>query len=89
MVRQGEGEYVVREVLTHTIEGYFSIFRRGMKGVYQRCGKQHLHRYLAKFDLRYNNRVVLGVEDSSRGIREPGGIVGRRLMYRDPLMASP
>ena len=64
-VEHGEYEYVRYEpdgvVHTNTIEGYFSIFKRGMKGVYQHCGKRHLHRYLAEFDFRYNQRVALGV----------------------------
>ena len=51
---------------TNTIEGYFSIFKRGMKGIYQHCGKQHLHRYLAEFDFRYNNRAALGFNDAER-----------------------
>ena len=46
----GMGEYGRGEVHTNTVEGYFSIFKRGMKGVYQHCGKQHLHRYAAEFD---------------------------------------
>ncbi len=65
-VRHGQGEYGRGEVHTNTIEGAFSIFKRGMKGVYQHCGKQHLHRYLAEFDFRYNNRVALGVNDVMR-----------------------
>ncbi len=70
VVRHGREEYVVGEVHTNTIEGYFSIFKRGMKGVYQHCGKKHLHRYLAEFDFRYSNRVKLGVDDSQRaGLR--------------------
>ncbi len=61
-VRHGMGEYVNRlnpEILTNTIEGYFSIFKRGMKGVYQHCGRQHLHRYAAEFEFRYNHRIGL------------------------------
>jgi len=83
VVRHGRSEYVVGEVHTNTIEGYFSIFKRGMKGVYQHCGKQHLHRYLAEFDFRYNNRTALGINDEGRAFRALGGIVGKRLMYRD------
>ena len=58
-----EGE---RTVHTNTIEGYFSIFKRGMRGIYQHCDEKHLHRYLAEFDFRYNNRIRLGVHDSER-----------------------
>ena len=79
----GQDEYVRGIVHTNTVEGYFSVFKRGMKGVYQHCAKKHLHRYLAEFDFRYNNRVKLGVGDVERADRVLGGIVGRRLMYRD------
>lgn len=82
VVHHGRDEYVVGEVHTNTIEGYFSIFKRGMKGVYQHCGKQHLHRYLAEFDFRYNYRSALGVEDQPRAKRALIGISGKRLTYR-------
>lgn len=82
-VRHGREEYVIGEVHTNTIEGYFSIFKRGMKGVYQHCTKKHLHRYLAEFDFRYSNRVALGVDDSNRTVIAMAGIVGKRLKYRD------
>jgi transposase-like protein len=67
---------------TNTAEGYFSIFKRGMKGVYQHCGEKHLHRYLAEFDFRYNNRSALGVEDERRTEKALQGIQGKRLTYR-------
>ena len=63
MVDHGDGEYVRGDVHTNSVEGYFSIFKRGMKGVYQHCKEKHLHRYLAEFDFRYSNRTALGVED--------------------------
>jgi transposase-like protein len=75
-------EYVRGDVYTNTIEGYFSIFKRGMKGVYQHCGEQHLHRYLAEFDFRYNNRIALGINDRERVIKIAAGISGKRLTYR-------
>jgi transposase-like protein len=84
--RHGVGEYVSledRTIHTNTIEGYFSIFKRGMKGVYQHCGKQHLHRYLAEFDFRYNHRSALGVEDQARTGAALQGSRGKRLLYRD------
>ena len=71
-----------RSIHTNTVEGYFSIFKRGMKGVYQHCGKQHLHRYLAEFDFRYSNRVALGVNDTMRTDAALKGISGKRLTYR-------
>ena len=71
-----------RTVHIQTVEGYFSIFKRGMKGIYQHCGKQHLHRYLAEFDFRYNNRIALGVTDAQRADNALKGISGKRLTYR-------
>jgi transposase-like protein len=63
-------------------EGFFSIFKRGMKGVYQHCKKQHLHRYLAEFDFRYSNRCGLGIEDIDRAEILLKGVIGRRLTYQ-------
>ncbi|HEV2604640.1 MAG TPA: IS1595 family transposase [Microvirga sp.] len=82
VVRHGQGEYGIGEFHTNTIEGYFSVFKRGMKGVYQHCAKKHLHRYLAEFDFRYNNRSGLGCEDAERAGRALKGVVGKRLTYR-------
>lgn len=85
VVRHGQDEYVStddRTIHTNTIEGYFSIFKRGMKGVYQHCSKKHLHRYLAEFDFRYSNRSALGCEDQERAMRAVIGGVGKRLTYR-------
>jgi transposase-like protein len=76
-------EYVRGEVTTNTVEGYFSIFKRDMKGIYQHCSERHLHRYLAEFDFRYNNHIRLGVNDSARTAKALRGIVGKRLTYRD------
>lgn len=67
---------------TNTVEGYFSIFKRGMRGVYQHCSEKHLHRYLAEFDFRYSNRAKLGVDDEQRTDFAMKGIAGRRLTYR-------
>jgi transposase-like protein len=67
---------------SNTVEGYFSIFKRGMKGVYQHCGEQHLHRYLAEFDFRYSNRIALGYNDADRADALLDGIVGKRLTYQ-------
>ena len=83
----GKGEYVNlqdRSIHTNTVEGCFSVFKRGMKGVYQHCRKQHLHRYLAEFDFRYNNRSRLGIEDHERSVRALAGIKGKRLTYKWP-----
>jgi len=67
---------------TNTVEGFFSIFKRGMKGVYQHCSEEHLHRYLAEFDFRYSNRVALGVDDQERTAIALIGAKGKRLRYR-------
>lgn len=91
-VNHGEDEYVRYEaagiVTTNSAEGYFSVFKRGMKGVYQHCGEKHLHRYLAEFDFRYNNRSALGCEDQERATRALAGIKGKRLTYRGTDSAS-
>ena len=75
-------EYARGDVHTNSAEGFFSIFKRGMKGNYQHCAEKHLHRYLAEFDFRYNNRIKLGVDDVARTDRALLGIVGKRLTYR-------
>jgi transposase-like protein len=78
-----EGDKIHFDVVhTNTVEGYYSIFKRGMKGVYQHCKEKHLHRYLSEFDFRYSNRVRLGCGDVERTERALRGIVGKRLTYR-------
>jgi transposase-like protein len=77
------GEYVRGDVHTNTIEGFFSILKRGITGTYHHVSQQHLHRYLAKFDFRHNERVALGVDDSERTHKALEGIVGKRLTYRN------
>jgi len=77
-------EYVRDQIHTNTVEGYYSIFKRGMKGVYQHCSEKHLHRYLAEFDFRYSHRVRLGYSDDARTAEVLKGIVGKRLTYRNP-----
>jgi transposase-like protein len=70
------------KVNTNTVEGYYSIFKRGMKGVYQHCGEKHLHRYLAEFDFRYSNRACLGINDVARAELALRGSLRKRLTYR-------
>ncbi|MGQ0676242.1 MAG: IS1595 family transposase [Rhodospirillales bacterium] len=81
-VVHSRGEYVREGVHTNSVEGFFSVFKRGMKGVYQHCSGKHLHRYLAEYDFRYNNRIKLGVDDEQRTENAVRGIVGKRLTYR-------
>lgn len=75
-------EYARGDVTTNTVEGYFSVFKRGMKGIYQHCDERHLHRYLAEFDFRYNNRSSLEINDSQRTRLALKGITGKRLTYQ-------
>lgn len=82
-VRHAADEYVRGDVTTNTVEGYFSVFKKGMRGVYQHCAKKHLHRYLAEFDFRYNEREANGVDDRSRTDAALRGLRGKRLLYRD------
>jgi transposase-like protein len=83
-VKHADYEYARGDVTTNTVESYFSVFKRGMRGTYQHCAEKHLHRYLAEFDFRYNNRVALGVNDGERAEELAKGIVGKRLTYRRP-----
>jgi len=87
-VKHSADEYVRyenrRAIHTNSAEGYFSIFKRGMRGVYQHCKEKHLHRYLAEFDHRYNHRVALGYSDIDRTLAAIRGVEGKRLMYRQP-----
>jgi transposase-like protein len=84
VVNHTAGEYGRGRVHTNTVEGSFSIFKRGMKGVYQHCSEKHLHRYVAEFEFRYNNRSALGVEDAERSTNALRSIVGKRLTYARP-----
>jgi transposase-like protein len=81
-VVHSHNEYVRGDVHTNTIENYFSVFKRGMRGIYQHCSEKHLHRYLAEFDYRYNHREAIGYDDAARFDASIPGIVGKRLTYR-------
>jgi transposase-like protein len=87
-VNHSAKEYVRGDVTTNTVEGYFSIFKRGMRGVYQHCKEKHLHRYLSEFDFRYNTRTTLGYNDLMRAEQLAKGIKGKRLTYRRPHQVS-
>lgn len=81
-VKHTAGEYARGDVTTNSVEGYFSVFKRGMKGVYQHCSEKHLHRYLAEFDFRFNNRLSKGIHDTERTQKALLKIEGKRLTYR-------
>jgi hypothetical protein len=81
-VDHSKEEWVRGDAHTQTVEGFFSIFKRGMVGIYQHCSERHLHRYLAEFDFRYSNRIKLGVDDTERTRRAIKGAGGKRLTYR-------
>lgn len=88
-VNHGIGEYVCGDAHTNTIEGYFSILKRGINGVYHHVSQEHLKRYLAEFDFRYNERAALGVDDVERTERALMGVKGKRLTYATPRRAKP
>jgi transposase-like protein len=81
-VKHSAGEYVRGDVHSNTVESYFSVFKRGMKGVYQHCGEKHLQRYLTEFEFRHNRRVALGWTDTVRAASVLKGMEGKRLTYR-------
>src|SRR6266446_9590612 len=83
-VNHSADEYARGDAHTNTVEGYFSIFKRGIYGVYHHVSETHLHRYLAEFDFRYSNRSALGVNDLERTTRAIQGATGKRLLYRPP-----
>ncbi|MGP8232362.1 MAG: IS1595 family transposase [Methylovirgula sp.] len=86
VVNHAREEYVRREgdklISTNTVEGYYSIFKRGMIGTYQHCSEKHLHRYLAEFDFRYSYRIKLGIDDVARADLAIKGAKGKRLTYQ-------
>jgi transposase-like protein len=85
-VKHSAGEYVRYEedgvVHSNSAESYFSVFKRGMRGIYQHCAEKHLHRYLAEFDFRHNQRAALGVNDRERADKLLAGVTGKRLTYK-------
>src|SRR4051812_22911525 len=88
MVNHSIGEYVRGDIHTNTVEGYFSIFKRGIYGTYHHVSQQHLKRYLCEFDFRYNERMALGVNDAERTAKAVRGTVGKRLTYQDTNRAT-
>jgi transposase-like protein len=84
VVNHSRDEYVRDTAYTNTLEGFFSIFKRGMSGVYQHCDEKHLHRYLAEYDFRFSYRASLGYSDEDRAVAAVRGGEGKRLTYRQP-----
>ncbi len=80
VIAHSQKRYVDGVVHTNTIEGFFSIFKRGMRGVYQHCKSNHLKRYLCEFDFRYNTKDI---DDSERAADIIANVIGKRLTYRD------
>lgn len=76
-------EFVRGDVHTNTLEGFFSLFKRGLIGIYQHVDKRHLNRYLTEFDFRQNTRAKLGFDDVQRTKQAIRGMAGRRLTYLD------
>jgi hypothetical protein len=72
------------KIHVNSAEGYFSVFKRGMRGVYQHCSEKHLHRYLAEFDFRHNHRTALGYNDATRAVLLVRNAEGKRLTYHLP-----
>jgi transposase-like protein len=83
-VNHSVNEYVRGDAHTNTVEGFFSIIKRGIYGVYHHVSQEHLKRYLCEFDFRYNYRTALGFDDTTRATLAVKGIAGKRLMYRQP-----
>lgn len=81
-VKHSAGEYARGDVHTNTAEGYFGVFKKGMRGVYQHCAEKHLHRYLSEYDFRFNHRTALGISDIERTEAAIRGAEGKRLTYR-------
>jgi hypothetical protein len=80
-VHHASKEYARGDVHVNSAEGFFGVFKRGMRGVYQHCSEKHLHRYLAEFDFRYNHRAALGFTDEMRISEAVKGAAGKRITY--------
>jgi transposase-like protein len=86
-VNHSAKEYARGDVTTNSAEGFFSVFKRGMRGVYQHCSEKHLHRYLSEFEFRFNHRIALGCTDEERAVLAVRGGEGKRLTYHQPMQA--
>jgi transposase-like protein len=83
-VNHSEEEWTRGDAHTQSVENFFSVFKRGMKGIYQHCSEEHLARYLYEFAFRHSSRAALGVNDTERATRAIEGAAGKRLTYRQP-----
>lgn len=88
VVNHAAGEYARGDVTTNTVEGFFGIMQRGLRGIYQHVSPEHLHRYVGEYAFRYNNRSSLDIDDKQRAVNALAGISGKRLTYRRPDEAS-
>ena len=86
VVRHKAREYVRGDVTTNTIEGFFSLLKRGVYGVYHNVSRKHLQRYLDEFEFRYNHRKL---EDGEPTIAAIQGAEGKKLVYRQPVSGEP
>ncbi len=84
-INHSQGKYAIGDVTTNTVEGFFSILKRGINGVYHAVYKEHLHRYLAEFEYRYNTRKM---DDGERTVGAIQKVVGKRLLYREPIKSD-
>lgn len=87
-VNHASGEYVRGEAHTNTVEGVFSLLKRGIVGSFHHVSKGHLHRYCSEFEFRHNNRLALGVDDGTRAAKIVLGAEGKRLTYKQPSGSS-
>lgn len=81
-VKHSRGEYARNDAHTNTVEGFFSILKRGLNGIYHNVSEKHLHRYLSEFDFRYNNRML---SDGQRAVAAIKSAQGKRLTYLEQI----
>ena len=87
-VKHSAGEYARGDVNTNSAEGFFGVFKKGMKGVYQHCSEKHLNRYVTEFGFRHNTRIALGINDGERTDLAIIGTIGKRLTYHQAGFAN-
>jgi len=82
VVDHGAGEYVRGDAYTNTLEGWFSLLKRGVNGTFHHVSEEHLDRYVGEFVFRHNNRKVSDGERAQKAIR---GAEGKMLVYKEPI----